>query len=127
MKNNKEYVMKSQMDGGHGIYFDDDITNMLNTLTKEERGAFILMKKIKPVVAKNFFVRPFEPPRQEDVNSELGIFGSLIGDQTTRQVLVNTVNGYIVRTKAASRNMGGICSGGGVTDSAMLFPSSEFH
>uniref|UniRef100_A0A914I918 Glutathione synthetase n=1 Tax=Globodera rostochiensis TaxID=31243 RepID=A0A914I918_GLORO len=127
MKNNKDYVMKSQMDGGHGVYFDDDITKMLQKLTKEERGAFILMKKIKPVVAKNFFVRPFEPPHQEDVNSELGIYGSLIGDQTTRQVLVNTVNGHIVRSKPVSQNMGGICAGGGVFDSVLLFPSSEFH
>uniref|UniRef100_A0A183C177 Glutathione synthetase n=1 Tax=Globodera pallida TaxID=36090 RepID=A0A183C177_GLOPA len=127
MKNNKDYVLKSQMDGGHGIYFDDDITKMLKKLTTEERGAFILMKKIKPVVAKNFTVRSFEPPHQEDVNSELGIYGSLIGDQTTRQVLVNTVNGHLVRSKGASRNLGGICSGGSVFDSVLLFPSSEFH
>uniref|UniRef100_A0A183CD48 Glutathione synthetase n=1 Tax=Globodera pallida TaxID=36090 RepID=A0A183CD48_GLOPA len=127
MKNNKNYVMKSQMDGGHGIYFDDEITKTLKKLTAEERGAFILMKKIKPVVAKNFTVRPFEPPQQEEVNSELGIYGSLIGDQSTRQVLVNTVNGYLVRSKAASRNLGGISSGGSVLDSVMLFPSSEFH
>ncbi|KAL3081936.1 hypothetical protein niasHS_011561 [Heterodera schachtii] len=127
MKNCHDYVMKSQMDGGHGIYFDEEIPKMLATLSLEERGAFILMKKINPVVAKNFMVRPFEKPHQEEVNSEMGIYGSLIGDQSTGKVLVNSVNGHLVRSKAASQNHGGVCSGGGVIDSVLLFPSSEFR
>lgn len=52
IQNGMDFVMKSQMDGGHGIYFDDQIGQMLKKMTMEERGAFILMKKIKPVVAK---------------------------------------------------------------------------
>lgn len=47
-----EFVLKSQMDGGHGIFFDGELVEKLKSMSLEERGAYILMKKIKPVVAK---------------------------------------------------------------------------
>ncbi|KAL3098689.1 hypothetical protein niasHS_000476 [Heterodera schachtii] len=79
-------------------------------------------------ISLNFMVRPFEKPHQEEVNSGMCIYGLLIGDQSTGKVLVNSlVNGLLVRSKAASQNHGGVCSGGGVIDSVLLVPSSEFR
>ncbi|CAK5082866.1 unnamed protein product [Meloidogyne enterolobii] len=118
--------MKAQLGAGKGNYFDDQMANMLSRMSVKERGAYILQQKIWPVVAKNYMKRPFEKPTLEDIVSEVGIYGTFIGNQENGgKVLWNRVEGYLVRSKAHNVNQGGVSEGGGVVDSLILFPENE--
>uniref|UniRef100_A0A183BSS4 Glutathione synthetase n=1 Tax=Globodera pallida TaxID=36090 RepID=A0A183BSS4_GLOPA len=63
--------------------------------------------------------------QMEDVVSELGIYASLIGNQSTGQILHNSVDGHTIRSKPSKLNQGGVGCGGGTVDSALLFPAAE--
>lgn len=53
---------------------------MLNKIRDSpEREAFILMDRIRPPVQRNYLVRANEDARLEEVVSELGLFGVIIG------------------------------------------------
>lgn len=121
----KKYVMKAQLGAGKGNYFDEQMSEMLSRMSVKERGAYILQQKIWPVVAKNYMKRPFEKPTLENIVSEVGIYGSFIGNQDGGKVLWNRVEGYLVRSKAHNVNQGGVSEGGGVVDSLILFPENE--
>ncbi|KAI3421793.1 hypothetical protein GPALN_012336 [Globodera pallida] len=120
------YVLKAQMGAGKGNYFDDEMVQKLRTMSLEERGAYILQKKIWPVAVKNYMLRPFQAPYLENVVSELGIYGSIIADSSNGKVLWNSAEGYLSRSKPVSMNQGGVCEGSGVVDSVLLFPTNEF-
>ncbi|KAL3121296.1 hypothetical protein niasHT_008278 [Heterodera trifolii] len=122
----RDYVLKAQMGAGKGNFFDDEMVEKLNTMSLEERGAYILMKKIWPVAVKNYLMRPFQVPYLENVVSELGIYGSIIADSSNGKVLWNSAEGYLSRSKPANLNQGGVCEGSGVVDSVLLFPDNEF-
>ncbi|KAF7637754.1 Glutathione synthetase [Meloidogyne graminicola] len=110
----KKYVMKAQLGAGKGNYFDEQMADMLSRMSVKERGAYILQQKIWPVVAKNYMKRPFEKPTLENIVSEVGIYGSFIGnEQNGGKVLWNRVEGYLVRSKCHNVNQGGVSEGGG--------------
>jgi glutathione synthase len=121
-----KFVLKSQLEAGKGNFFDEEITQMLQTLSTEEKGAYILMEKIIPLITKNYMVRPFSPPKLEDIHSEVSMYGSLMANPHTGEVLFNKWDGHLVRTKPASANQGGISAGSGVIDSVLLFPNEKF-
>lgn len=124
----RRFVLKAQLGAGKGNFFDEQMTQMLQGMSMEERGAYIIQEKIWPVVAKNYMLRPFKAPFLENIVSEMGIYGSLIGSsEQGGKVLRNSVDGYLVRSKAANVNQGGVSDGAGVIDSLLLFPASEFH
>lgn len=52
--------------------------------------------------------------------SELGVFGTFLGDTARGEVAVNGYAGYLVRTKLAHVNEGGVATGYAVLDSLML-------
>jgi glutathione synthetase len=126
MKNPSQYVLKSQQEAGKGNFFDEEIPQMLTSMSADEKAAFILQKKINSIVVKNYMVRPLQAPRLEDVISEVSIYGTLIGDSKTGQMLRSETDGYLVRTKPASANQGGVTAGTGVIDSVLLFPAEQF-
>jgi len=126
MRRPSHYVLKSQLEAGKGNFFDEEIPEMLSTLTDEEKGAHILQRKINPIVVKNYMLRPFKSPELENIVSEMGVFGSLIGNSENGKVLLNTIDGYLIRSKPASANQGGVTCGSGVIDSAILFGSEKF-
>jgi len=127
IKTPKNFVLKSQMESGHGNFFDDEMVEKLKTMPLDERGAYILMKKIEPVVVKNYLFRPFKAPYVEDIVSEMGIYGAIIADGETGKVHWNSVDGHLCRSKPADVNQGGVCGGGGVIDSLLLYPSADFQ
>lgn len=45
----------------------------------EERTAWIAMDRLCPVISDNYMVRPDQEVFIQEVNSELGIFGSIMG------------------------------------------------
>uniref|UniRef100_A0A914H9I9 Glutathione synthetase n=1 Tax=Globodera rostochiensis TaxID=31243 RepID=A0A914H9I9_GLORO len=121
----RNYVLKSQMEAGLGNFFDEQIAEMLQKLSKQDRAAYILQQRINPLVVKNFMMRQMKPAQMEDVVSELGIYASLIGNQSTGQILHNSVDGHTIRSKPSKVNQGGVVFGGGTIDSALLFPAAE--
>uniref|UniRef100_A0A914HU10 Glutathione synthetase n=1 Tax=Globodera rostochiensis TaxID=31243 RepID=A0A914HU10_GLORO len=119
------YVLKAQLESGLGNFFDEEVAEMLQKLSKQDRAAYILQQRINPLVVKNFMMRQMKPAQMEDVVSEMGIYASLIGNQFTGQILHNSVAGYTIRSKPSKLNQGGVDSGGGTVDSALLFPTAE--
>ncbi|KAL3105223.1 hypothetical protein niasHT_024117 [Heterodera trifolii] len=119
------YVLKSQMEAGLGNFFDDEMAQMLQQMSTEERGAYILQQRIKPLVVKNYLMREAKPAELEDVVSEMGIYGSLIGDQSNGRILHNAFDGHTIRSKRSDLNLGGVCCGGGAIDSPLLFPMAQ--
>ena len=48
----EKYVLKAQLDGGKGNFFGEHMTELLSKLNMEERGAYVVQEKIKPIVVK---------------------------------------------------------------------------
>uniref|UniRef100_A0A183BSS3 STI1 domain-containing protein n=1 Tax=Globodera pallida TaxID=36090 RepID=A0A183BSS3_GLOPA len=119
------YVLKAQLESGLGNFFDEQVAEMLQKLSKQDRAAYILQQRINPLVVKNFMMQQMKPAQMEDVVSELGIYASLIGNQSTGQILHNSVDGHTIRSKPSKLNQGGVSCGGGAVDSALLFPAAE--
>ncbi|KAJ1356426.1 hypothetical protein KIN20_014144, partial [Parelaphostrongylus tenuis] len=46
------HVLKPQLEGGGGNFYGENMAEKLKILTEEERGAFILMERIQPLVAE---------------------------------------------------------------------------
>uniref|UniRef100_A0A183CPN9 Glutathione synthase n=1 Tax=Globodera pallida TaxID=36090 RepID=A0A183CPN9_GLOPA len=123
IKNPERFVLKpiGEGCGAHFNYFDDDIPKKLAKLSPTELTEFILMEKLKPKVYKNHLVRALRPTLfNTEVTPELGIYGSLIGDMTTGRILYNKQEGHTFKTKLATENEGGICSGTGAVDAPFL-------
>ena len=60
-------------------FFDEEVREKLTELEgKEERGAYILMERIQPLVIKNYKVRGNQPAQLEEMVSELGIYGIFV-------------------------------------------------
>uniref|UniRef100_A0A914H5U5 Glutathione synthetase n=1 Tax=Globodera rostochiensis TaxID=31243 RepID=A0A914H5U5_GLORO len=123
IKNPERFVLKpiGEGCGAHFNYFDDNIPKKLAELSATELTEFILMEKLEPKVYKNHLVRALHPTVfNTEVTAELGIYGSLIGDMTTGQILYNEQKGHGFKTKLATENEGGICSGTGMVDTPYL-------
>ena len=112
-------VLKPQREGGGNNVYKEDIPAFLDTLSKEERQAWIAMELIVPPEgAKNYLIRAGGTGSVEtEVVSELGIFGwSLFGPDQVEEKQV----GWLVRTKGKDSNEGGVATGFSVLDSIVL-------
>ncbi len=73
-------MLKPQREGGGNNKYGKEIGTFLESIKDSpERDAYILMDRINPPKTKNYIVRPEMNVTQEDVISELGIFGYTIG------------------------------------------------
>ena len=60
--------------------FDDEITACLKEVGQSEaRSAYILMERVFPPVIRNYLVRVGDAVVQQDMVSELGVFGIFVG------------------------------------------------
>ena len=60
--------------------FARDIPPVLEEMKDtEERTAWIAMDRLCPVISQNYMVRSDQQVHIQDVNSELGIFGAILG------------------------------------------------
>ncbi|KAL3087210.1 hypothetical protein niasHS_009090 [Heterodera schachtii] len=115
------YVLKPNRECGGHNYYDDKLVEKLKEFKQTERGAHILMQKLRPMVVKNYVLRPYEATRLEEVIPELGVYGFLIGDLKAGKVLHNVQQGYHFRTKLSHVNEAGISAGFGFYDSVYLY------
>jgi glutathione synthetase len=124
IENPQNYVLKPQLEGGGGNYFDNEVSEKLLSFTPEMRASHILMQRIRPLVVKNCLIRPFDETSKnlQNVVSELGIYGSLIGIGGKEMLVkLNKAGGHILRTKSENVNEGGIAVGAAVVDTPLLF------
>jgi len=114
-----KFVMKPQLEGGGSNLYGVNISNALKTMSVQERSTYILMEKITPAITKNYLIRPNTTTQTTlmETVSELGIFGYLLGDVGSGEIMENHVDGYVLRTKPATVDEGGIMAGASCGDS----------
>jgi glutathione synthase len=52
IQNPQNYVLKALRDDGIGNFFDEELAEMLQEMSVNDRSAFILQEKIRPIVVK---------------------------------------------------------------------------
>ncbi|CAL8166471.1 unnamed protein product [Prunus armeniaca] len=114
------YVMKPQREGGGNNIYGNDVREALVRLQKEGSeadAAYILMQRIFPIVSRTLLMRN-GICYKDDTVSELGIYGAYLRNK--EKVILNDQCGYLMRTKAASSDEGGVAAGFAVLDSLYL-------
>ena len=91
------YVMKPQREGGGHNLFGATLAAALRELSRAQRSAYILMRRIEPKAAPAVLVRAGEVYRGYAV-SELGVYSTYLRSATGR-VLISRPAGHLVRTK----------------------------
>lgn len=115
--NHDDYVLKPQREGGGNNFYHEEMADKLRVMSVEERSAYILMQKIKPVAVKVCLVKRGERHIGPCI-SEFGHFSSFIGDGG--EEVHNELCGHLVRTKAVGVDEGGVASGFSCLSSPLL-------
>lgn len=113
----EEFVLKPQREGGGNNLYSGELQRALKSMSPEERSAFVLMERIRPVVVKNVLIRNGEFSIT-DIVSEFGVFGVYVS--TNDKEVDNFAAGTLLRSKAASEKDGGVAAGVAVLDSPIL-------
>jgi glutathione synthetase len=120
MEKHGDYVLKPQREGGGNLIHSDEMKKVLAEKLDQEgnREKYILMKRICPQPFHTAILRSGEIKRGECV-SELGTFGLYLGNG--QEQVVNECGGYLLRTKMAHDEDGGVASGIASMDSLALY------
>ena len=115
-----EWVLKNQGEGGGHCVFGQDISQKLNQLDPEEYDAWALMQRLYPHErdTPTIAVRDGEQTIVDDLVSEIGLFTAYYNGKPVTEF--EGYAGYLIRSKPASENEGGIHSGKGILDSLVL-------
>ncbi|PKH07867.1 glutathione synthase [Moritella sp. Urea-trap-13] len=116
----QQWVLKNQGEGGGHCIFGDDISEKLNQLVPEEYDAWALMLRLHPHERETptMAVRDGEQTQIDDLVSEIGLFTAYYNGEPVTES--DGYAGYLIRSKPASENEGGIHSGKGILDSLSL-------
>ncbi|KAG7877075.1 hypothetical protein KL935_005025 [Ogataea polymorpha] len=118
-EHSERFVLKPQREGGGNNIYKQDIPGFLRSLDEKEWGAYILMELIVPAAHDNHILRNGEV-LDESIVSELGMFGTLLFNETDGTILHNDYAGYLLRSKTSTSNEGGVAAGFGCVDSLYL-------
>lgn len=115
-----EWVLKNQGEGGGHCVFGDDISATLAKLTVAEYDAWALMQRLYPHErdVATMAVRDAKTTIIDDLVSEIGLFSAYFNGVPVTDF--DGYVGYLIRSKPASENEGGIHSGKGILDSLVL-------
>ncbi|KAG2620310.1 glutathione synthetase, chloroplastic-like isoform X1 [Panicum virgatum] len=114
------FVLKPQREGGGNNIYGDNLRETLVRLRNDggnELAAYILMQRIFPPASPCYLVREGTWAKENAV-SEFGIFGAYLRNKD--QVIINDQCGYLMRTKAATINEGGVVTGYAFLNSIFL-------
>ncbi len=119
----QEWVLKNQGEGGGHCVFGDDISEQLSQLKPEEYDAWTLMQRLYPHErdVPTIAVRDTQQTLVTDLVSEIGLFTAYYQGKPVTEL--DGYAGYLIRSKPASENEGGIHSGKGILDSLTLIES----
>ncbi|KAK6585512.1 hypothetical protein PZA11_002239 [Diplocarpon coronariae] len=115
----RDYVLKPQREGGGNNIYRSAIPPFLHSLPESHWKSFILMEIITPPPVQNIIFR-HGALEQGDVICELGVYGTCLWDQVSKEVLHNEKAGYLLRTKGDKSEEGGVAAGFGSMDSCRL-------
>lgn len=103
------FVLKPQREGGGNNFYGQNILTAFQSMSPQQLSAYILMQRIRPTVTPNTPVLRNGQQTVIDAVSELGIYGYIlaVGDQ----VIENETCGWLLRTKSADSDEGGLISG----------------
>ena len=113
----QNWVLKNQGEGGGHCVFDKDILPRLKTMKPEDYSAWALMRRLHPAPRPRpaLLLRRGQEMVVNDLISELGLFTVHIdGEPATDE---QGYAGYLIRSKPASVEEGGVHSGLGAADS----------
>lgn len=116
----EQFVLKPQREGGGNNIYKENIVPFLQSLDEKDWQGYILMELIRPPASKNKIIREGKI-YEEDIISELGVFGTLLFNEDSGKILSNEVSGWLLRSKFSSSNEGGVAAGFGCVDSVYLF------
>ncbi|EGV64679.1 Glutathione synthetase [Yamadazyma tenuis] len=114
------FVLKPQREGGGNNIYKEDIPSFLEKLEEKDWGAYILMELITPPIHKNKLLRN-DQIFEEDIISELGVFGTILFDESKGDIKYNETSGFLLRSKFSSSNEGGVAAGFGCVDGVYLY------
>eukprot|EP00177_Eucheuma_denticulatum_P001529 GFKZ01002740.1.p1 GENE.GFKZ01002740.1~~GFKZ01002740.1.p1 ORF type:complete len:517 (+),score=75.50 GFKZ01002740.1:132-1553(+) len=120
LENPDDFVLKPQREGGGNNLYSMELKQALETMSEDERAAYVLMERIRPVVVSNVLIRGGKFS-VTDIVSEFGVYGVHITKDG--EEVANYVGGTLLRSKAASDEDGGVAAGVAVLDSPMLVQS----
>lgn len=120
LDNCENFVLKPQREGGgHNIYKSDIRKFYEDLKDKTELYGFILMQLVDPFTSQNYIIKTNKTSyEKETLISELGIYSVLISND--KNIVLNQTGGYLVRTKPAHVNEGGVATGFAALDSLYL-------
>lgn len=116
----QEWVLKNQGEGGGHCVFGDDIGNKLKQLKPQEHDAWTFMQRLFPHEreAATIAIRDSKATQVDNLVGEIGLFTAYYDGEPVTEL--NGYAGYLIRSKPASENEGGIHSGKGILDSLVL-------
>lgn len=118
-QSNRDWVLKNQGEGGGHCIFDEDILPKLEELAKqpENHDSWALMRRLRPQHRPHeaLLVRKGEAYIVDDLISEIGMFTVHFESEPVTED--HGYAGYLIRSKPAEVQEGGVHSGLGVVDS----------
>lgn len=116
----QEWVLKNQGEGGGHCIFGDKISEKLKLLNPQEYSAWALMQRLYPNERKapTIAVRDSKQTQVNNLVSEIGLFTAYYDGNPVTQL--GGYAGYLIRSKPANEDEGGIHSGQGILDSLVL-------
>lgn len=115
----EKFVLKPQREGGGNNIYKENIPGFLKSINESEWGAYILMELINPPTYENKILR-LGQVLTEGILLELGIFGTVLFDEETGEVLQCENAGHLLRSKVSSSDEGGVAAGFGCLDNVFL-------
>lgn len=115
----EKFVLKPQREGGGNNVYKEKIPLFLKNIDKSQWGAYILMELINPPTYDNQILR-LGKVLKESILLELGIFGTILFNEETGEILENKNAGHLLRSKVSSSDEGGVAAGFGCLDNVYL-------
>ncbi|AMD18848.1 HBL054Cp [Eremothecium sinecaudum] len=113
------FVLKPQREGGGNNIYKEDIPKFLATIPEKDWSAYILMELIAATPTNGNVIAREGELVTEPILSELGIFGCVLFDD--KNIYDNVRSGWLLRSKIAVSNEGGVAAGFGCIDSPVLY------
>lgn len=102
------FVLKPQREGGGNNLYGQEMRQRLDSLSASEKEAFILMERIAAVSEPAALVVESFSEVLPAI-SEIGRYGICLAEGN--KIIENRDIGYLVRTKSADKDEGGVCAG----------------
>lgn len=124
IKDGSNWVLKPQREGGGNNLYGEELSAFLASHEGDNAvlGGYILMQRIFPSQQSSIFLR-LQADKLEYLPSvsELGVYGTYLAQGgEAEQVLMNEYAGYLLRSKPAGVDEGGVATGYSVLNSIAL-------